>query len=189
MLSVPGSLAQEKSGYVVYARVIDGDTIPVIPLDEVLIYPDHYEISYKLMKSKRASRKMTKLIKNIKKVYPYAKTAGVLMIKYEEILADIDDPKERKRIIKQVEKELDDEFGNDLRKMTFSQGILLIKLVDRETGSSSYDIVAELRGKFRAFFYQGLARLFGYNLKSEYDPQGEDRDIENIVRMIERGDL
>ena len=107
----------------------------------------------------------------------------------EEILAGIEDKKERKRIMKQAEKELDEEFGDDLRELTFSQGKILIKLVYRETGSSSYDLVAELRGKFRAFFWQAFARIFGFNLKNEYDPQGEDKDIEFIVQMIEAGQL
>ncbi|RLD53296.1 MAG: DUF4294 domain-containing protein, partial [Bacteroidetes bacterium] len=62
-----------------------------------------------------------------------------------------------------------------------------IKLVDRETGESSYALVQELRGKFTAFFWQTFARLFGYNLKIKYDPLGEDKDIENIVVMIEQG--
>ena len=73
--------------------------------------------------------------------------------------------------------------------MTISQGKILIKLIDRETGNSSYDLVADFRGQFRAVFYQTFARIFGYNLKIKYDPLGEDREIEIIVRMIESGQL
>jgi len=73
--------------------------------------------------------------------------------------------------------------------MTFSQGKILIKLVDRETGNSSYELVKELRGAFSAFFYQAFARIFGFNLKIKYDPEGEDREIETIVKMIETGQI
>ena len=168
---------------VVYATMLDGDTIPVIPLKEVCIY------SFRPYKSKREARKMTKLIRNVKVVYPYAKIAGIKLMEYEEILAGIDDKKERKKIMKQAEKEMEEEFGDELRDFTFSQGKILIKLVYRETGDSSYELVAEMRGKFRAFFWQAFARLFGFNLKNGYDPEGEDKEIEVIVRMIEAGQL
>ena len=95
--------------------------------------------------------------------------------------------KERKEFMKIAEKEIEQEYGEQLKKMTFSQGNLLIKLVDRETGSSSYALVKELRGSFRAFFYQTFAKVFGYDLKAEYDPKNNKRDnlIERVVRAIE----
>lgn len=86
-----------------------------------------------------------------------------------------------------AEKELEDEFGNDIRDLTFSQGKILIKLIYRETGNSSFEIVKELRGGFTAFIFQTLASLFGYNLKTTYDPEGEDQAIEKVVQMIEAG--
>jgi hypothetical protein len=172
-----------KERMVVYATMLDGDTIPVIPLKEVYIY------SFRPYKSKREARKMTKLIRNVKAVYPYAKLAGMKLMEYEEILSGVDDKKERKKIMKQAEKELEEEFGDELRDFTFSQGKIMIKLVYRETGASSYELVAEMRGKFRAFFWQAFARIFGFNLKNGYDPAGEDKEIEVIVRMIEAGQL
>lgn len=177
------SQEKPKERIVVNAIMLDGDTIPVIPLHEVSIY------SFRPYKSKKEARQITKLIRNVKKVYPYAKLAGIKLVEYEGILADVEDKKERKKIMKQAEQELDDEFGDDLRDMTFSQGKILIKLIYRETGNSSYDLVAELRGKFRAFFWQAFARIFGFNLKNGYDPEGEDREIEFIVKMIEAGQL
>ncbi len=174
---------EKEDRIVVYARMLDGDTIPVILLSEVKVF------SMRPYETKREARRMTKLIRNVKKVYPYAKLAGLKLMEYEEILAGIEDKKARKKIMKQAEKELDEEFGDDLRDLTFSQGKILIKLVYRETGASSYDLVAELRGKFRAFFWQTFARIFGFNLKNEYDPEGEDKDIEFIVQMIEAGQL
>ncbi len=178
-------LAQEKKKerIVVYATMLDGDTIPVIMLPELKVF------SFKPYESKRQARQMTRLIKNVKRVYPYAKLAGIKLMEYEEILAGVEDKKARKKIMKQAEDELDAEFGEDLRDFTFSQGRILIKLVYRETGSSSYELVAELRGKFRAFFWQTFARIFGFNLKEGYDPKGEDKEIEFIVQMIEAGQL
>ena len=178
-----GAQEEKKDRIVVNARILDGDTIPVIALQELKVY------AFKPYKNKKEARRMTKLIRNVKIVYPYAKIAGIKLREYEEILAGVDDKKTRKKIMKQAEKEIEEEFGDDLRDFTFSQGKILIKLVYRETGASSYELVAELRGKFRAFFWQAFARIFGFNLKNGYDPKGEDADIEFIVQMIEAGQL
>ena len=183
LLPAMGQEEEKPDRIVVYATMMDGDTIPVIFL------PEHKVFSFKPYKSKRQARKMTRLIHNVKRVYPYAKIAGLKLQEYEEILAGIEDKKTRRKIMKKAEDELDAEFGDDLRDLTFSQGKILIKLVYRETGSSSYHLVAELRGKFRAFFWQAFARLWGFNLKNEYDPEGEDKEIEFIVQMIEAGQL
>ena len=174
---------EEKERIVVYATMQDGDTIPVILLPELKIF------SFKPFANKRVERKKTRLIRNVKRVYPYAKLAGIKLKEYEAILEGVEDKKERRKIMKQAEAELEEEFGDDLRDLTFTQGKILIKLVYRETGSSSYELVAELRGKFRAFFWQTFARIFGFNLKNEYDPLGEDQEIEFIVQMIEAGQL
>ena len=91
--------------------------------------------------------------------------------------------------MKQAEKELWDRYGDELKKMTVSQGLILIKLIDRETGSTSYELVQELRGRFTAFIFQGLARLFHLNLKASYNDDGEDQRIEDIVLLIEQGDI
>lgn len=184
MLLLPLSGQDEQNRrIVVYARMVDGDTIPVIQLSEIKIY------SLRPYKNKREERQMTRLIRNVKAAYPYAKLAGIKLREYESILAGIDDEKTRKKIMKQAEEELEAEFGDDLRELTISQGKILIKLVYRETGASSYELVAELRGKFRAFFWQAFARIFGFNLKNEYDPEGEDAEIEFIVKMIEAGQI
>ena len=84
-------------------------------------------------------------------------------------------------------KKLQSEFEGELKKLTIKQGIILVKLIDRETGNTSYELVKQLRGSFSAFLWQSLARLFGSNLKLEYDPYGEDKLIEEIVVMIEQG--
>jgi hypothetical protein len=161
---------------------VDGDTIPLVPLKEV------YIVSWRLLDGKEA-RQMTKLMKNVRIVYPYARLAGIKLTEYEEILLQAPDERARRKIMKQAEEEIEAEYGQELRDLTISQGKILIKLIDRETGNSSYDLVADLRGEFRAVFYQAFARIFGYNLKIKYDPEGEDKDIELIVRMIENGQL
>ena len=97
--------------------------------------------------------------------------------------------RERKKRMKLLEKEIKQEYTGDLKKMTFTQGRILIKLLDRETGDVSYDIVAAFRGKFTAWFFQGIAKMFDYDLKSEYQPKGKDKLIESIVVRIERGEI
>lgn len=167
---------------IVKATVNQGDTIPLIELREVTIF------SW-ANRSKKQIRHLNKLMRNVKKVYPYAKLAGIKLIEYEDTLASVSTDKERRQIMKRVEEELEQEYGQDLRNLTITQGKILLKLVDRETGNSTYNLVADLRGKFAAMFYQAFARLFSYNLKVKYDPEGEDKEIEMIIQMIERGEI
>jgi len=177
------SPGQDGGKVYVVARVVDGDTIPIITLSEVTIE------AKMTWKNKRAYRRYSKLVRNVKKVYPYARLAGLKLMEYDKLLSEVETEKERKRLMKQAEKELKDEFGDELKDLTFSQGKILLKLVDRETGATSFQVVQELRGRFSAFFWQSIARIFGYNLKVSYDPLNEDREIENIVRMIESGKI
>ncbi|MCF8378368.1 MAG: DUF4294 domain-containing protein [Bacteroidales bacterium] len=175
--------AQETESKIVLARIVDGDTIITINLPE-------YVVNRRMpRKLKALANRNSRLVYNVKKAYPYAKLAGIKLNEYEEILKNAKNDAERRRIMKLAEDELREEFEDDLKKLTFKQGAILIKLVDRETGNSSYVLVQELRGKFMAFFWQTFARLFGYNLKEQYDPEGEDREIEEIVVLIEKGEL
>ena len=111
------------------------------------------------------------------------------MQEYDSILAHVSDKSERSRLMRQAEKEISDQYTAELKNLTITQGLILVRLIDRETGNTSYQVVQELRGKVRAFFYQGFARLWGYNLKTEYDPHNnpEDDDIETIMILLERG--
>jgi hypothetical protein len=160
-------------------QVVDGDTLSVVELTPVIILPPIRH------ESRRQAARYDKLVYNVRKVYPYAKLAGEKLRYYEGILDTIPTEKARKLYLKKAEKELEAQFGDEIRGLTFSQGKILIKLVYRETGNSTFDLVRELRGKFSAFIYQTVARLFGYDLKSAYDPLGEDIVIEQIVRSIE----
>jgi hypothetical protein len=169
--------------YVARAEIINGDTIWVADLDEVYIFPE------KTFENLHQKRKYNRLILNVKKAYPWAKLAGQMMQDVNNHLLTLTTDKEKNEYLKQVEKDLLGNYTEEVKKLTVTQGKILIKLVDRETGDSSYEILEFYRGKFTAFFWQALARLFGENLKLEYDPYGEDRLIEEIVVQIEHGQL
>ncbi len=181
--SAKDSILTTQDIYVARALVIDGDTLWVADLDEVYIFPT------KKFTNRRERRRYTRLIHNVKKAYPWAKIAGDKLAGVEVHLMSLETEKEQKDYMKLVEKELLKDYKEDLKKLTVTQGRILIKLVDRETGDTSYELVKEMRGKISAVFWQALARLFGSNLKSEYDAEGEDRLIEEIVVLIENGQL
>jgi hypothetical protein len=167
--------------YRVWAEVVNGDTIPSIRLPEVWIYADY---KYRDKKQYEAWNR-TKY--NVKKVYPYAILAAAKLKEYDNILAKMPDEKSRKAYIKKVEKELKAEFEAPLKDLSMTQGKILLKLIDRETGTTSYELVKDMRGGFNAFMWQSVARLFGSNMKSEYDPNGEDIMIERAIKLIEAG--
>ena len=161
--------------------IVDGDTLYVTSLEEVYIFPEPTFDSW------WAERRYRRLVRNLKRVYPYAVIAGDMLYELNEELKYIESERKRKEYIRQKEDELMSEYEDELKKLTITQGRLLIKLIDRETGNTSYELVKELRGSFSAFFWQTLARLFGSSLKTEYDPEGEDELIEQIVVRIEKG--
>lgn len=181
LLSFP---ARAATGYVQADTIIwHSDSIPTIDLQEIKI------ISRKNSFSFWTRWRLNRLIRNVKRVYPYAKTAGALLRIYDVRLEQAKNDAARKRIMKQAEEEIKERYGDSLRRLNFTQGIILIKLIDRETGNTSYGLLQQLRGKFTAFFYQAFARIWGYNLKARYDPEGKDRQIEAIVRLIDAGKL
>lgn len=181
LLAVSVAKAQQGGGIVMFGTVYQGDTIPMQYLDVVTIS------GYVCPLSEAEKRKYKKLIKNVKVVYPYAKQAGKLLDRYTIVLQQAKNDSQRKKIMKQAEEEIENKFGPSLKKLNRSQGKILIRLIDRETGSDSYALVKELRGSFRAAFYQTLGKLFGYNLRTKYDPENnsEDRIIERIIYGIE----
>ena len=127
------------------------------------------------------------MIRNIKKAYPYTRIAAEELKILDDHLLTLDNEKEQKAYINQAEKEIMKRFEKEIRKLTVSQGIILVKLIDRETGRTSYQVIKELKGGFTAFFWQGIARIFGNNLKTEYDPEIQDKVMEDIVLGIEAG--
>ena len=170
------------NGTLYNAIIVDGDTIPVVSL------PAAKATAKRVFKSKKAKKKYYRLAYHVKKVLPYAKLAGKRMKEVEAEVAGMT-KRERKKRMKQLEKEIKRDYEGQLTKLSFTQGRILIKLLDRETGSISYDIVKEFRGGFTAWFFQGIAKMFDYNLKSEYDPEGDDKIIEEVVKQVEQGNL
>lgn len=177
----PSSRENELKGETLSARILDGDTLFYIELDPVEV------VGQREFSSRREERRYNRLERNVRRVYPYAQLAGSMFREYGDRLLEMETERERRQFIEEVEEELLRQFGGELRRLTFSQGVILIKLVDRETRHTSYEILREFRGLFSAVFWQSLGRLFGYNLKTEYDPEGEDQQIEEIVQRIEQG--
>ena len=175
--------SEHKKPFEVPAIVKDGDTIIIAWLDDVNVY------ARRKFKSKADERRYWRLVYNLKKVYPYAKIAKAKLKEMNEHFLTLKTEKQKKAYAKQVEKEIRAQFEGDLKNLTITQGRLLIKLIDRETGETSYELVKELRGSFSAVFWQTLARLFGSNLKTQYDAKGEDQLIEDILLAIDAGAL
>ena len=161
----------------------NGDTVPTILL------PEQRVDGYTSAKARREAMRYDRMVRNVLKVYPYARVSAELLQEYEQDLSTIHNGRDQDLYVKLAEAELRAEFEGELKDLTVSQGRVLIKLVDRETGHTSYELVKELRGNFQAFIWQGLARLFGNDLKDEYDPFGDEAMIEAIVQRIERGEL
>lgn len=170
-------------GTVHRAVVIGGDTIPVIQLD-----PSEVRDRWTARDRRQADR-FDRLTRNVVKVYPYARITGELLREYEHDLAMIRRDGDQDLYVKLAEAELRAEFEAEVKDLTTSQGRVLIKLIDREAGRTSYELVKELRGSFTAFVWQGMARLFGQDLRSSYDPRGEDLLMELVVQRIERGEI
>ncbi len=173
-----------------YANAINIDSIiandpnPVLFMKQVYVTPD---VTDKMTNKQR--RRHSRLVRNFKKAYPYAKLMGSTMQDIENNLKYIPNEKDQKKYIKKREKEFRAQYEDDIKKLTISQGLLLIKLIDRETGSTSFEIIKEFKGGVLAGTFQALARIFGHNLKVNYDPEGEDKDIEMLVLKYENGQL
>jgi len=182
-LRASGQDPVSKDNIILRQRIVNGDTLPHINLEEVAVVPPYR------FKSKRQVKRYSKLVRNVKVTLPYARMAAAKLQRINDELATIEGEKARKKFLKEAEKELFDEFEKPLSKLTFSQGRMLIKLIDRETGDTSYALIKEYKGGFTAFFWQSVARMFGSNLKSEYDEAGDDRMIEHIIILIDNGML
>ena len=132
-------------------------------------------------------RRYRKLVDAVKKVYPIAKIAKAKMADMEEELCRLPTKKAQKEYIRRIYHEIKEEYTPVLKRMTRTQGRVLLKLIDRETEYTAYEVLREFRGGFVAGFWQGVSKIFGQNLKSEYDKEGEDRMIEQIVVYYEAG--
>ena len=166
------------------SKVIDqGDSIPYMEMSNVYVYP---QLAFD---SKKNLNAYLRLVRNVKKVLPIAKEANHIIIETCEYLETLPNKKARDEHLKLVEKCIVKEYKPRMKKLTYSQGKLLIKLIHRECDTSSYDIVKAVLGPVRAGFWQAFAWCFGANLKKGYDPEGADRLTERVVLMVEAGQL
>lgn len=180
---VPKPMAQDGEHLMEY--IIDGnDTIYIDHIKEAKVYS-------RLPKMKgREWRKYYRLVHNFSKAYPYALVAKKLVMEADStIAADKLKGAKREKYISKVQKELFDVFEGQMRNLTVSQGALIMKLVDREVGKSSYSIIKGYKSGITAGFWQGIAKMFGSDLKKPYDPEGEDKATEELVRIWEAGDF
>ena len=172
------------NGFMVPVTVYKGDTIPSLRMPVLYVFKDFLKF-----KNEKERREFYKLVRNVKKTLPLAKEINGIIIETYEYLQTLPDEKSRDKHLKRVEKGLKEQYTPRLKKMTFSQGKLLIKLINRQTDSSSYKLVKAFLGSFKAGFYQAFASLFGASLKKEYHPEGEDALTERVVLMVESGQI
>jgi hypothetical protein len=171
------------SNQVYMGYVQNGDTMIFKNIKEVIVFPDRQ------FKNNRQYRRYSRLIQKVKKVYPVAVEARELLKEYEPRYYAMEDQRDRRKLMKQLEKELLDKHMDELKKWSISDGKLLLKLINRETERTPYSIIKDFRGGFSATFWQGIAKLFKNDLKDGYDPDGDDKMIEEIVVLIELGYL
>lgn len=163
--------------------VYEGDTIPSFTLPTVYIFkPMRF-------KNKRQRERYTKLVRDVKKVLPIAKEINRAIIETYEYMQTLPNKKAREQHIKAVEKGLKQQYTPRMKKLTFAQGKLLIKLVDRQTNSTTYELVKAFMGPFKAGVYQTFAAMFGASLKKEYDADGDDAMTERIILLVESGQI
>lgn len=163
--------------------LVDNDSIQYVELNTLYVYP---KLTFKNEKQRQA---YNRLVANIKKVLPIAKEVNSIIVETYEYLQTLPDKKSKDEHMKRVEKGIRKEYTPRMKKLTYSQGKLLIKLVYRECNSSSYQLIQAFLGPIRAGFYQAFASLFGASLTKKYDPEGVDRYTERIVRQVEAGQI
>ena len=161
----------------------EGDSIQYMEMNNVYVYP---QLTFK---NKKQAESYMRLVKNVKTVLPIAKQARQMLIETTEYLETLPDKKSKDEHIKRVEQDIFKTYKPKMKKLTYSQGKLLIKLIDRECHSSSYDVIQAFMGPIRAGFWQVFAWGFGASLKKGYDPKGVDRLTERVVLMVEAGQI
>lgn len=161
----------------------DGDSIPNMTLHEF------YKTAPKEFKNEKERMKYNKLVRDVRYVFPYAKLTRQILIETHDYLETLETKKEKDRHIKAVEKGIKQQFEPAVRKITKTQGKLLVKLIDRECGQTSFEMIKAFLGPARANMYNVFSSLFGNNLRKHYDPEGDDREIEQIVLKVESGQL
>lgn len=164
-----------------YIDKVTGDTVPYAYLKPV------YCFSRKRFSSSRKEKEYWRMVRDVKKTLPIAKQARQMLIETYEVTKDIEDQKERDAHMKRLEKEVFEQYKPHLKKLNFRQGKLLARLIDRECNSPSYQLIEAFLGKGSAVFWQGFGRMFGVNLKKGWDPEGKDKELEDICIQVEQG--
>ena len=159
------------------------DTLKVVTLNDIYVYPPP------AFKNRAEEEQYRKLIRDVKKTLPYAKMIYSTLTETYEYIMTLPTEKERQEHLKRMESDLFDEYKPVLKRMSLSQGKLLIRLIDRECNQSSYDLLKAFLGSFRAGFWNAFAGIFGASLKSTWDPNGKDAAAERIVELVEMGVL
>jgi len=183
VLSVSGQESALVPTVKVGRALVDGDSIQYMEMSNVYVYPEP------TFKSKRQQQSYMRLVKNVKRVLPIAKEARQMLIETAEYLETLPNQKARDEHLRKVEAAIVREYKPKMKKLTFSQGKLLIKLVDRECHSTAYEAMQAFIGPFRSGLWQAFAWTFGASLKKGYDPEGVDRLTERVVLMVEAGQL
>lgn len=185
LIAIQSNAQENKSagGYLVPVCIYKGDTIPSITL------PDVYIFKPLKFRNDKERKEYYRLVYNVKKTFPISQEINRTIIETYEYLQTLPNEKIRQKHIKRVEKGLKEQYTARMKKLSFAQGKLLIKLVDRQSNQTSYELVKAFMGPFKAGLYQTFAGLFGASLKKQYDPEGEDRMIERIVLQVQNGQL
>ena len=164
-------------------QVNSNDTFYLARMQDVWVYPQM------VFTSKKQERFYWKTVRDVKRTLPFAKELAIEMHVADQQLALLPDDKARRKWWKQHEKYLFKKYENDFRRMTASQGQMLMKLMDRESDKTSYEIIKHYRGKASANFWQFVAKLFKNDLKEEYDASDKDRIVERVINLVEAGQL
>ena len=163
--------------------LVGGDSLQYMEFSNVYVYP---QLTFS---SKRQQQSYMRLVKNVKITLPLAKEVRQILIETAEYLETLPNDKAKEAHIKRVEQSILKEYKPKMKKLTYSQGKLLIKLINRECNSTSYEAIQAFMGPLRAGFWQAFAWAFGASLKKEYDPEGPDRLTERVVLLVEAGQL
>jgi hypothetical protein len=139
--------------------------------------------------NEKERQEYTKLVRDVKRAYPYARLIYNTLIETYEYIETMPDKKTKEAHLKRMEKELYNQYKPELKKLTLTQGKLVIKLVDRECNQTSYNLVSAYMGSLRASFWNVFAGMFGASLKTKYDPKGKDVMTERVVLLVERGQI
>lgn len=186
LILLPAVIKAQRVDYRSYTEtwlMYEGDSAVVIPLKPIHIFAPLK------FKNEKQRQEYSKLVRDVRIAYPYAKTIAYSIIETYEYMETLPTDKKKQKYLEDVQKYMMGEYKPKMKRMTKNQGKILVKLVDRECNTPSYNIVKALVGSFKAGIYNAFASLFGNSLKTEYDPDGKDAAIESIVRQLEDGTL